>query len=94
MAAAARGAIRRLATAVDSAASHPTSSVGAATAAAAPTKRWTREQVQRIYDAPLMELMFRAATVHRQYHDPSKIQLCTLLNIKCVSERLTSCDFA
>jgi biotin synthase len=67
--AAARGAIRRLATAVDAAPS-------------VPTKRWTREQVQKIYEAPLMDLMFRAATVHRQHHDPNKIQLCTLLNIK------------
>lgn len=67
--ASARGAIRHLATAVDSAAT------------VAP-RRWTREQIQRIYDAPLMDLMFRAATVHRQHHDPNKIQLCTLLNIK------------
>lgn len=29
-----------------------------------------------------MELIFRAASVHRVAHDPSKIQLCTLMNIK------------
>ncbi|KAH9176990.1 hypothetical protein EDB89DRAFT_1937515 [Lactarius sanguifluus] len=51
--------------------------------AAPPTRHdWTKEEVQRIYDAPLLDLVFRAASVHRQHHDPSKIQLCTLMNIK------------
>jgi biotin synthase len=43
---------------------------------------WTKEEVKRIYDAPLLDLVFRSASVHRQHHDPSKIQLCTLMNIK------------
>lgn len=49
-----------------------------------PIKRrdWTREEIQAIFDSPLMDLVFRAAVVHRQFHDPSKIQLCTLINIK------------
>ncbi|KAK2462052.1 hypothetical protein APHAL10511_006515 [Amanita phalloides] len=41
-----------------------------------------REEIQEIYDTPLLGLVFRAASVHRKYHDPSKIQLCTLMNIK------------
>ncbi|KAI0322286.1 biotin synthase BioB [Amylostereum chailletii] len=53
------------------------------TASALPTRHdWSRDEVQKIYDTPLLELVFRAASVHRQYHDPSKIQLCTLMNIK------------
>lgn len=43
---------------------------------------WARDEIQKIYDSPLMDLVFRAAAVHRQFHDPSKIQLCTLMNIK------------
>ncbi|KAF8845325.1 biotin synthase [Paxillus ammoniavirescens] len=43
---------------------------------------WTRREIQNIYDSPLLDLAFRAATIHRQSHDPSKIQLCTLMNIK------------
>ncbi|KAI0932517.1 biotin synthase, variant 2 [Taiwanofungus camphoratus] len=43
---------------------------------------WEKAEIQRIYDSPLLDLVFRAATVHRQYHDPNKIQLCTLMNIK------------
>ena len=53
------------------------------TAATPPTRHdWTKEEVKRIYDAPLLDLVFRSAGVHRQHHDPSKIQLCTLMNIK------------
>jgi biotin synthase len=29
-----------------------------------------------------MDLVYKAASVHRQNHDPNDIQLCTLLNIK------------
>jgi hypothetical protein len=50
---------------------------------ASPTRYdWTKEEVQRIYDSPLLDLVFRAASVHRQHHDPNKVQLCTLMNIK------------
>ncbi|KAG0703124.1 biotin synthase [Suillus ampliporus] len=43
---------------------------------------WTRQEIQKIYDSPLLDLVFRASNIHRQNHDPSKIQLCTLMNIK------------
>ncbi|KAG1834497.1 biotin synthase BioB [Suillus variegatus] len=43
---------------------------------------WTRLEIQKIYDSPLLDLVFRASSIHRQNHDPSKIQLCTLMNIK------------
>ncbi|KAJ3797819.1 biotin synthase [Lentinula aff. detonsa] len=43
---------------------------------------WTRQEIQEIFDAPLMDLVFRAASVHRKYQDANKIQLCTLMNIK------------
>ncbi|EGO05231.1 hypothetical protein SERLA73DRAFT_174264 [Serpula lacrymans var. lacrymans S7.3] len=43
---------------------------------------WAREDIQKIYDHPLLDLVFRATNVHRQHHDPTKIQLCTLMNIK------------
>lgn len=46
---------------------------------------WTKPEIQEIYDSPLLDLVFRAASVHRQNHDPSKIQLCTLMNIKSAS---------
>jgi len=43
---------------------------------------WTRAQVQALYDTPLMELVYRAATVHRQFHDAEEIQVCKLISIK------------
>ncbi|EEB06874.1 biotin synthase [Schizosaccharomyces japonicus yFS275] len=43
---------------------------------------WTREEIREIYKKPLLNLVYDAATVHRQFHDPSKIQQCTLLSIK------------
>ena len=38
--------------------------------------------IKAIYALPLPELMFRAQTVHREHHDPSAVQLCTLKSIK------------
>jgi biotin synthase len=35
-----------------------------------------------IYNTPLMELLYRAATVHREHHDPNTVQVSTLLSIK------------
>jgi biotin synthase len=43
---------------------------------------WTREEVLAIYNKPLMELLFEAATVHREHHDPNVVQVSTLLSIK------------
>lgn len=43
---------------------------------------WTKEEIQAIYDMPLLELMFKAATVHRENHDSKEVQVCTLLSIK------------
>lgn len=45
-------------------------------------KKWTLEEVLEVYNMPLLELVFRAATVHRQYHDPREVQISTLLSIK------------
>ena len=43
---------------------------------------WTREEIAALFDVPFTELLFQAATVHREYHPPEQIQLCTLLSIK------------
>ncbi|ODQ50130.1 biotin synthase [Saitoella complicata NRRL Y-17804] len=52
--------------------------------AATPAVRndWSREEIQAIYDLPLMDLVYKAATVHRVHQDARKVQLCTLHNIK------------
>lgn len=43
---------------------------------------WSLEEIQEIHDLPLLELVFRAAAVHRQYHDPQEMQVCKLISIK------------
>jgi len=43
---------------------------------------WTREEILDIYNKPLMELMYEAATVHRKHNDPNTVQVSTLLSIK------------
>src|SRR6201992_3796638 len=43
---------------------------------------WTLPEIQDIYNTPLLELIYRAATVHRQYNETGEVQVCTLLSIK------------
>lgn len=43
---------------------------------------WEVKEVLDIYNKPLMELIYEAATVHRKYHDPNTVQISTLLSIK------------
>lgn len=47
-----------------------------------PQGEWTDDAIRRIYDLPLIELLYRAQTVHRRHHDPGEVQMCTLLSIK------------
>ncbi|PGH17410.1 biotin synthase [Polytolypa hystricis UAMH7299] len=53
-----------------------------AIAAPAPRTNWTREEIKEIYNSSLSELTHAATTIHRQFHDPRAIQMCTLMNIK------------
>ena len=43
---------------------------------------WTKEEIYDIYNMPLLELVFRAAELHRKYNDTAEVQVCTLLSIK------------
>jgi len=43
---------------------------------------WTLNEIQEIYNLPLLELVYRAATVHRKHNDTGEVQVCTLLSIK------------
>ncbi len=42
----------------------------------------TRDDVAAIYRAPVLELIFRAAEVHRRHHRPGEVQVCVLLSVK------------
>jgi biotin synthase len=43
---------------------------------------WTREEIAEIYNTPVLDLIYRAAGVHREFHDPTEVQVCTLLSVK------------
>lgn len=43
---------------------------------------WTKEEIGEIYNSPLLELIYKSATVHREYHATGEVQVCTLLSIK------------
>lgn len=43
---------------------------------------WTRAEVEALLDLPFPELLYRAATVHRQHFDPCQVQVSTLLSVK------------
>jgi len=34
---------------------------------------WTKEEILAIYNKPMMELLYDAATVHRANHNPNQV---------------------
>lgn len=43
---------------------------------------WSQAEVEALFDLPLMDLLYRAQTLHRQFFDPNEVQISTLLSIK------------
>lgn len=43
---------------------------------------WTKEEILEIYNKPLLDLIYEAASVHRKFHNPNEVQVSTLLSIK------------
>lgn len=43
---------------------------------------WTFDEVKQIYNTPVLELIVRAANVHKQYQATAEVQVCTLLSVK------------
>ncbi|MCA9572691.1 MAG: biotin synthase, partial [Myxococcales bacterium] len=48
----------------------------------APRHDWTTDEVLALYEQPLLALVDQARRVHAQHHDPTKVQLATLANVK------------
>lgn len=42
----------------------------------------SKEEILKLYHKPLLELVFEAATMHREYHNPREVQMSSLLSIK------------
>ena len=47
-----------------------------------PRSDWTKAEVAAIYRTALPELVFRAQSVHREFHAPDRVQTCQLISIK------------
>lgn len=45
-------------------------------------RHWSVCDVEKLFETPFMDLVYRAASVHREHFDPNKVQLSTLLSIK------------
>lgn len=43
---------------------------------------WTRAEVAQVYNRPLLDLVYTAATIHREHNAPDEVQVCTLLSVK------------
>lgn len=43
---------------------------------------WQRAEIEALFALPFNDLLFRAASVHRQHFDPNAVQVSTLLSIK------------
>ena len=43
---------------------------------------WTSEEIEEIYNRPLLELVFEAATKHRKFHAAGEVQVSSLISIK------------
>lgn len=48
----------------------------------ATTSYWRKCQLEELFNLPFMDLVFQAASIHREHFDPNQIQLSTLLSIK------------
>lgn len=43
---------------------------------------WTSDEVRKIYNLPLLDLVNKAATIHRKHHDSRKMNMNTLISVR------------
>ena len=43
---------------------------------------WTHKEVKALFEMPFNDLLFRAASIHRENFNPNEVQISTLLSIK------------
>ena len=49
---------------------------------AKPRHDWTLAEVESLFETPFVELVYRAAAVHRRWFDPTELQISQLLSVK------------
>lgn len=60
----------------------PISSVPSSAAPSSVRHDWHRDEIATLFALPFNDLLFRAASVHRQHFDANAVQVSTLLSIK------------
>jgi biotin synthase len=45
-------------------------------------KKYTKEELLDIYNLPFLDLLYKAASVHREFNDANEVQVSSLLSIK------------
>ena len=43
---------------------------------------WKIEELQALYDKPLLSLITEASQIHAEYHNRDEVQMCALISIK------------
>src|SRR5438874_1518534 len=43
---------------------------------------WTKQEILEVYNSPLLELIYKAASIHREHNDSREVQVSSLLSIK------------
>jgi len=43
---------------------------------------WTKDEIKEVYSQPLLDLIYEAATIHRENSDYAEVQISSLLSIK------------
>lgn len=43
---------------------------------------WTLEEIREIYNTPILELIYKGASVQKKYQATGEVQVCTLLSVK------------
>ena len=51
-------------------------------ASAAQPPRWSQAAIEALFELPFTELLHRAQSMHREHHDPTRVELATLLSVK------------
>ena len=54
----------------------------AETASLNPRHDWTLAEAEALFALPFTDLLFQAQRIHRAWHDPTTVQMSTLLSIK------------
>jgi len=43
---------------------------------------WNNKEIKNLFNKPLLDLIFTAAKIHRQFHDPLEVQVSSLISVK------------